>query len=718
MIHTLEDIQRLTVEGFIDWDQFGHVSTFYHEEDPYILFNYNRQAQYEGNWTNFERLCRGLILNHQTGEVVARSFDKFFNWGEEGISIGNPGRITSVTEKMDGCFLSTTRLNLWEGGTISIGEVVKKKLSVVLKGVDSEGKVVPCQVVDWFDNGTKDKWLLITVDCDVSEKAGTRTGNHIPITPNHIVRVNGKDLPALKICEGDTLTTTVKRPDYSVLHLMESGLLGDGNLSRTHNSFRYSETHALKHEEYTNAVIFWLGECGISTRLTESGYGTTMKWATSKTYKYLSTMRDKWYPNGIKRIPKDLNWIDDFSIAKWFMDDGSLVHSEKQKDRIHFATNSFTEDECYRLAQKLFEMYSVSTAVYFSKGWNIRVNYGPNGEIHNLWNAISPYLIPCMRYKLPQEYRTQPYLFFMTGKEVQETTNTTVLKIQQLGNEKSHNYFNGGRKGFDIKTTTSNYFAKGVLVHNSLGVLYRSKEGYKIASRGSFYGEQAVWGSEILQQHNIEVPNEITPIFEIIHPENRIVVDYKDRKELVLLALRNRFTGEYLSWKAVEKFAKRFDFSLPRRYTYTSVEKLLSLAQELPADQEGWVVEFENESKWKFKGDEYRRIHRIISRFSFKYILEAVTDGTIQEVLNSVPDDFLDPVYDVLDEITEVVERTKEEVEAYFASAPRDSRKDFALWVGSNCKHLSSYMYAKLDGRCLDPLVYKLAFRNKKGENT
>jgi RNA ligase len=42
------------------------------------------------------------------------------------------------------------------------------------------------------------------------------------------------------------------------------------------------------------------------------------------------------------------------------------------------------------------------------------------------------------------------------------------------------------------------------------------------------------------------INNDMTPIFEYTSPNNRIVIQY-EKEELILLAVRNNFTGEYLN---------------------------------------------------------------------------------------------------------------------------------------------------------------------------
>ena len=75
-INSIDDIISLAQSGFTEWRKYGYVTV--RKQDDLLIFNYNTKAQYEGNWNFFERVSRGLIINHKTGEVVARAFDKFF----------------------------------------------------------------------------------------------------------------------------------------------------------------------------------------------------------------------------------------------------------------------------------------------------------------------------------------------------------------------------------------------------------------------------------------------------------------------------------------------------------------------------------------------------------------------------------------------------------------------------------------------------------------
>ena len=74
----------------VDEDDFysavdnGLVTLRKHPELPLTIAGYTPLCQYSRAWNDTTRACRGLIYDHETMEVVARPFEKFFNWNEPG----------------------------------------------------------------------------------------------------------------------------------------------------------------------------------------------------------------------------------------------------------------------------------------------------------------------------------------------------------------------------------------------------------------------------------------------------------------------------------------------------------------------------------------------------------------------------------------------------------------------------------------------------------
>lgn len=80
----------------------GFVRRQVHPELPLTILNYTERCQYERAWTDVTRACRGLIVRDGTGEVVARPWAKFFNYGEHPEGSLDLSAPAEVTNKMDG----------------------------------------------------------------------------------------------------------------------------------------------------------------------------------------------------------------------------------------------------------------------------------------------------------------------------------------------------------------------------------------------------------------------------------------------------------------------------------------------------------------------------------------------------------------------------------------------------------------------------------------
>lgn len=72
-----------------------------HPSLPLSIWNYSRECQYSGSWDEITLKCRGLILDNE-GNVIARAFDKFFNYEEVADQVPVKGDYVYVQEKLDG----------------------------------------------------------------------------------------------------------------------------------------------------------------------------------------------------------------------------------------------------------------------------------------------------------------------------------------------------------------------------------------------------------------------------------------------------------------------------------------------------------------------------------------------------------------------------------------------------------------------------------------
>ncbi|MBL1136963.1 MAG: hypothetical protein HND46_16775 [Chloroflexi bacterium] len=253
-------------------------------------------------------------------------------------------------------------------------------------------------------------------------------------------------------------------------------------------------------------------------------------------------------------------------------------------------------------------------------------------------------------------------------------------------------------------------------IDGSLGILYRHKGEYHIATKGSFFSPQARWATQFLRQNFdlTDLPNDLTLLFEIIYPDNRIIVDYEGRQDLVLLAARNRFTGDFLPFfPDVYELAQRYGFTLPRVYHFNNVNDIIAQTGQINANFEGWVVEFSDGQRFKFKLDEYVEIHQLLRGLDFKAVLQGLAGGKINRVLDVVPEVFLGDVKRWAEEIQIALVDLKEQVAAVFDVAPKADAVSFEAWVKTEHPALEPYLLAMFNGEDLDRVIYQHAFKER-----
>lgn len=241
----------------------------------------------------------------------------------------------------------------------------------------------------------------------------------------------------------------------------------------------------------------------------------------------------------------------------------------------------------------------------------------------------------------------------------------------------------------------------------SLGILYFFNGNHYIATRGSFNSEQAKWATNWLWE-NISGKYFIggyTYLFEIIYPENRIVVNYGDRAELVLLAIKNIETEEELDYI---KEAEKMELSYAKPFNKT-LDKLIAECKDLPANEEGFVLVYPN-LRVKIKGDEYVRLHRLITGFSTKSIWECLKNGqSLDDILKDIPDEFYQWVREKEEELWEKFDIIKYRAEMCAGEVfYMETRKEQAQYIMKLYKDISGVIFQMIDGKDYRETIWKM----------
>lgn len=244
----------------------------------------------------------------------------------------------------------------------------------------------------------------------------------------------------------------------------------------------------------------------------------------------------------------------------------------------------------------------------------------------------------------------------------------------------------------------------------SLGIIYRMPNGMLgVATRGSFTSEQAVWATQWLQNHEAYARmddrtwDEITDMFEIIYPENRIVVTYPFEGLVYLNSIDNR-DGSTLhdpdTWSMLRSAECLYEgpfnalFNVPERQ-----------------NAEGYVVQAFGGRRVKVKYEEYVKVHRVVSNLTPRYVHEYMGGPNplrMQELMRSVPEEHAKWVKDVGEELTLMYVLCASYMsELTYRTKNLETRKEKALYVKDEPAWVKGAFFRTLDKKPFMDVIWK-----------
>jgi RNA ligase len=232
----------------------------------------------------------------------------------------------------------------------------------------------------------------------------------------------------------------------------------------------------------------------------------------------------------------------------------------------------------------------------------------------------------------------------------------------------------------------------------SFGNVFYYGNEWELSSRGSFTSDQAIKGNKILKECNTEfgLYIEYSYIVEIIYPENKIVVNYGDAEKLVVITCFNVETGKEgeisqmtsEGWEIVKKYDGVTD--------YNQIKALIK------DDAEGMVARFYPSGfRMKVKGDEYFRLHKIVTNVSSRDIWEILKYGrSVEELLDHTPDEFDEWVRSEIKKFQTMFDVTlfNTEVLYYHTVDETLTRKEIAEAISKKDKSVRGMLFALYDG--------------------
>ena len=303
-------------------------------------------------------------------------------------------------------------------------------------------------------------------------------------------------------------------------------------------------------------------------------------------------------------------------------------------------------------------------------------------------------------------------------------------------------FFNYGELAAEGAVPTGDYkmYKK---MDGSLIQLFNYNGHWVVSSRGSFTSDHAQYAAEILNDkypiYDTEfdgLEEDCNYIFELIHPDTRIVVDYGEKRDLILLAVIDKDgveknIKEYANILTLVEEVQFYSVDIetgdqPIIYDTKHISDWESVKMLVEDDEEGYVIKFASGERMKIKGDEYCRLHRIVTMTSSYDIWETLRDNKdITELLERAPDEWLAWVYKTIGEIYVEYKKIHQQIEKdwnygmidrnlYYIDMdtnrwtinPYFRRGDIAQYI--NTCQFPALMFNKLDGLDYDKKVWEL----------
>lgn len=232
-----------------------------------------------------------------------------------------------------------------------------------------------------------------------------------------------------------------------------------------------------------------------------------------------------------------------------------------------------------------------------------------------------------------------------------------------------------------------------------------------VSTKGSFTTWHSEKAREMLEGW-APVPGS-TAIFEFLHPDNRIVVDYGGATELVLLgAVANEdgcdhFTPEQYS----DESGWYGRLVAPQAFRLQAILETVANPENGP-NREGFVLLWPNPDgpspRVKVKFAQYMQLHHQLSRLSNVAVWEALSTGTLEALLEVVPDEMYGQVRECANGLIAEHGYVKGMATdaAKRATLLHDERSQQAQYILNQRTCDSALVFAALDNKSLDKRVW------------
>ena len=274
-------------------------------------------------------------------------------------------------------------------------------------------------------------------------------------------------------------------------------------------------------------------------------------------------------------------------------------------------------------------------------------------------------------------------------------------------------FFNVGELGQPMLDEPFEVFEK---LDGSLIILFHHAGKWRAATRGAFDSEQAIWAEQLLARTDLSALDTATTyLAEAIYPENRIIVAYEE-EGLVLLSAYDG-DGQELAFAELARIAEAVGWRTARRYSFASQADLVASAEQLPEQEEGYVIRYLSGLRQKLKSPAYCRIHALISRVTPLGIWELMrARDDLESIRRSIPEELWADFDAIASCLQGQLGALVAEIARVGASLSDLSDKEVGLKLGELPGEIAPYifLYRKNPDLLSDPKAYERLLRKMR----
>jgi len=380
------------------------------------------------------------------------------------------------------CLHDSARVVVAGGETLSIGEIVNRKLDVRVASWNAiSNKIEYKKITGWHrSQGPKDQqWIKIRTryglpNQTVAEKKST------VVTPDHEIWTARGWVEAQDIKVGDAVLAPECALSSAQEQLVLGSLLGDGFLQNPRNlRASFAVAHAAKATDYVSLKQTLLGqhlrsiirfqneETEIEGRSVKGGPADRI---TSCAHSGIAALVGLCYPDGVrpggKRVSQAwLDRLDERGLCFFYLDDGTLGSKDRSRGfSVRFITHDHGENGTSLIRNWLESRFGLNGVIDLDKrksnGWSIRLN---DASSRRLFEIIAPFVPPGMSYKLGREWEDRFDLAQFGQVDVTTPVHDEVLAVEPYLPKRQES--RRARYCLTIEGN-NNFFTQSCLVHN------------------------------------------------------------------------------------------------------------------------------------------------------------------------------------------------------------------------------------------------------------